>query len=105
MRLLFLSRIHNKKGLETIFEALLQTSNDWFLDIAGDGEDDYVEFLKAEVKRLNLEEKVNWLGWVNGQAKQQLLAHADIFILPSKNENFANAALEALAQGTPVHVC
>jgi glycosyltransferase involved in cell wall biosynthesis len=60
--------------------------------------------LKADVKRLGLSESVVFTGAVYGDAKWSALVDADIFVLPSQNENFGNAAAEAIACGTPVVV-
>jgi glycosyltransferase involved in cell wall biosynthesis len=48
------------------------------------------------------EAEIRWLGWIEGQEKFRLLAEADLLVLTSYNENFANVVLEALAVGTPV---
>lgn len=101
-RLIFLSRVHPKKGLEQLFNVLSQLNFPWHLQIIGQGETEYVKQLQQQLQQLGLAEKVSWLGWREGDEKFQLLAEADLFVLPSQNENFANAALEALSVGTPV---
>lgn len=101
-RLIFLSRVHPKKGLEQLFSVLPQLNFPWHLQIIGQGETAYLEQLQQQLQQLGLAEKVSWLGWREGDEKFQLLAEADLFVLPSQNENFANAALEALSAGTPV---
>lgn len=76
-----------------------------FLVFAGPSESEsYLRKLKADVKRLGLSESVVFTGAVYGDAKWSALADADIFVLPSQNENFGNAAAEAIACGTPVVV-
>lgn len=101
-RLIFLSRVHPKKGLEQLFDVLHQLNFPWHLQIIGQGETEYLKQLQQQLQQLGLAEKVSWLGWREGNEKFQLLAEADLFVLPSQNENFANAALEALSAGTPV---
>ena len=101
---LFLSRLHQKKGIEILFEALAQVSFDWTLTIAGDGESDYLEQLKKLSENLRISHKVNWLGWVNAKNKWTIYQDADLLVLPSHNENFANVVIESLAVGTPVLV-
>jgi len=98
----FLSRIHHKKGLELLFEALSQVDFDFQLHIAGDGEVEYIQRLKQLANDLNIDKKIDWVGWINGEAKYQLLANADLFTLTSHNENFAMVVIESLAVGTPV---
>lgn len=100
--MIFLSRIHLKKGLETLFEALSSADFSWRLQIVGDGEESYVSLLKNLAQEYGIAERINWLGWRDGSEKFQLLADADLFVLPSQNENFANVVLESLAVGTPV---
>lgn len=101
-RLVFLSRIHPKKGLETLLAALAQLDFPWHLQVVGTGEAAYLAQLQAEASALGIAEQIEWLGWREGAEKFQLLANADLYVLPSQNENFANAALEALSVGTPV---
>lgn len=101
-RLVFLSRIHPKKGLETLLAALAQLDFPWHLQVVGTGEAAYQVQLQAEASALGIAEQIEWLGWRESAEKFQLLANADLYVLPSQNENFANAALEALSVGTPV---
>lgn len=102
LKFIFLSRIHPKKGLELLFEALSSNDVAWILNIAGDGEEAYIESLKALAVRLGVAPKIHWLGWIDGTAKFELLAQQDLLILTSYNENFANVIIESLAVGTPV---
>jgi glycosyltransferase involved in cell wall biosynthesis len=102
LQLLFLSRIHPKKGLELLFSALARADYAWQLTVAGTGEVDYIAELKDLALGLNIAENIRWAGWVEGVAKWDLLERADLLVLPSQNENFANVVLEALALGTPV---
>jgi len=102
--LLFLSRIDPKKGLEILFHALSKTSFPYELKIAGSGEDLYIHYLKNLAAELGIAERIEWLGWVEGDSKFRTLADADLLILTSQNENFANVVLESLAVGTPVLV-
>lgn len=107
VRWLFLSRIHPKKQLPVLFEALAdlqrrQPAARWLLDVAGEGDASYVEQLQQLAQRLGLAERIRWCGFAAGEAKAALLARADWFVLPSASENFGIAAAEALAAGTPV---
>lgn len=104
IRLLFLSRLHQKKGIELLFDALSQVTFDWSLTIAGDGETDYLEQLKKQSLNLHIDSKINWLGWVNAEQRLAAFEAADLLVLPSHNENFANVVIESLAVGTPVLV-
>jgi len=105
-RLLFLSRLHPKKQLEQLLQALALLQRRapqlaWTLQIAGGGEPAYEAELRRLAAALGLEQRCQWLGFVAGEAKWQLLAQADWFVLPSASENFGIAVIEALAVGTP----
>ncbi len=103
-RLLFLSRIHPKKGLDLLLDTLKHLEAAWQLSIAGDGDAAYCAELKEKIRRSGMEERVEWLGWLEGAEKLEALVSADLFVLPSLHENFANVVLEALAVGTAVLV-
>lgn len=103
--LLFLSRIHRKKGLELLLEALSGAGpalSGYRLTIAGEGEAAYVGELRRMVRRLGLDGAVRFVGGVYGEAKWDLLRRADLFVLPTYSENFGIVVAEALACGTPV---
>lgn len=102
--LIYLSRIHPKKGIEFLFDAIAQLNMPVTLKIAGTGEESYMQNLKDKVTALNIESKVLWLGWKNRSDKFKELAQSDLFVLPSFNENFANTVVESLSVGTPVLV-
>jgi glycosyltransferase involved in cell wall biosynthesis len=105
--LLFLSRIHPKKGLHLLLPALAQLGLDALhnvrLVIVGGGDDGYVGELKAFVQREQARlPRVDWIGEVWGDARWTYFRGADLFCLPSFSENFGLAVLEALQVGTRV---
>jgi glycosyltransferase involved in cell wall biosynthesis len=101
--LLFLSRIHPKKNLENLLSALAMLDADFRFLIAGMAEEQsYLKQLQAFAKEKGLGEKVVWLGTVHGARKFEYYSAANLFVLPSFNENFANVVIEALSCGTPV---
>lgn len=107
VRFLFLSRLHPKKRLDVLLEALalLQArapDRAWELRIAGSGDPDYSTRCRSLARRLGLEPRCHWLGFLEGEAKWRELTQADWFVLPSASENFGIAVVEALAAGTPV---
>jgi glycosyltransferase involved in cell wall biosynthesis len=98
----FLSRIDPKKGLDILLHALSGVSFPYRLQIAGSGEEGYVQQLKKMVSDLGMEDNVEWVGWMNSQEKFPFLAGSDLFALTSLNENFAIVVIESLYVGTPV---
>jgi glycosyltransferase involved in cell wall biosynthesis len=101
-RFIFLSRIHPKKGLEMLFASLAELPFNWQLQIVGEGDTEYTSSLQKLAEDFGISNHLVWSGWLNGAEKFQALANADLFVLPSLNENFANVVLESLAVGTPV---
>jgi glycosyltransferase involved in cell wall biosynthesis len=102
--ILFLSRIHPKKGAAFLLEAWAALHNDfpdWEVAIAGIDENGHEAELKKKTERLSLP-RVRFVGEVQGAAKQSLYRNADLFVLPTHAENFGLVVAEALAQETPV---
>jgi glycosyltransferase involved in cell wall biosynthesis len=103
---LFLGRFHWKKGIENLLPAL--STNETFLNskytlkLAGKGQPAYERKLSELVDELGLREKVEFVGQVEGEAKQHLIAGAFWTLMPSYTENFGLVVLESLAQNTPV---
>jgi glycosyltransferase involved in cell wall biosynthesis len=104
-KLLFLSRLHEKKGVHLLIEAaalLRQKGRRFKLLLAGTGSPAYENQLREQTRRLQLEDAVSFLGLVKGVEKISLYQSADLFVLPTQQENFGLVLIEALAAGTPV---
>lgn len=99
--LLFLGRVNWKKGLDTMIEALPSLPGVRFV-VTGNDEEELTPRLRELAFRIGVANRVEFLGPVHGPAKDELLAMATLFVLPSLSENFGNAVLEALAMETPV---
>lgn len=104
LKLLFLSRIEAKKGLEILLEALDEIPVLYQLTIAGTGEPEYIGHLKKIVTKRSMERFVNWIGFQDYESKFRVLEKHDLLVLPSYNENFGNVVIESLAVGTAVLV-
>lgn len=102
LRLAFLSRVHPKKGLDILFEAMAGLPDNVVLYIYGAGSEDYMRNLEERVKELNLSDRVEFRGEVSGLEKYRAFTECDVFILPTHSENFGIVVAEALAHGTPV---
>ena len=101
--LLFLSRLHVKKGCELLIDAFRQTTGESLqLVMAGPCADAaYLDQLK---QRAAGDPRITFPGMLSGNVKWGAFAAADAFVLPSHQENFGIAVAEALACGTPVLV-
>lgn len=108
---LFLGRIHPKKGLDMLLRAWGAVQSrfpDWRLRIVGSddgyhGSSGYLAELKTLAVELGLE-RLEFSGALRGMAKWQAYADADLFVLPTHSENFGMSVAEALASGTPALV-
>jgi glycosyltransferase involved in cell wall biosynthesis len=102
--ILFLSRLIPRKGADILIEAFAQACpGSGRLVIAGpEGEPGYRAYLEKRAKESGAETRVLFTGPVYDEEKKAVFADADVFVLPSRYENFANAAAEAMACGIPV---
>lgn len=106
--LLFLGRLHKKKGLENLLEAfsavirLSDRAMPWRLVIAGWDDGSYEGYLRSKVRDLRLSELVFFVGPQLGEEKEASYVRADAFVLPSFSEGLPMAVLEAWSYGLPV---
>lgn len=104
-QILFLSRIHVKKGIEFLLEAVAALKDrleGYTIRIVGEGEAEYIGQLRQKVFQLGIQDMVDFCGGVYGDRKWELFREADLFVLPTYSENFGIVVAEALACGTPV---
>lgn len=100
-RVLYLGRLHPIKGLEELLAAWTQLSPahpDWELRIVGPGEEAY----RRDLKQRAGPARVTFAGPKYGAEKTAEYAAADLYVLPSRSENFGMTVAEAMAQGVPV---
>ena len=101
--LLYLSRLSPKKNPEMLIRAFANLDlPKTKLVLAGPNESGYLEKLQSIRSELGLESDVVFVGPLFGNEKISALVDADIFVLPSTNENFGNVIAESVAAGTPV---
>lgn len=101
VKLIFFSRIEEKKGLDILLNTLSRVTVPYHLTIAGDGAAEYVDKLKALAVANGVSENISWIGF-QGDNKFDLLQRHDLMILPSHDENFGNVVIESLSVGTAV---
>jgi glycosyltransferase involved in cell wall biosynthesis len=105
--LLFLGRIHSKKGCDLLIEAFAKVCKnlpDVHLVMAGPDQSNWRPALQALAERLGVGSRVCWAGMLTGPLKWGALRTAEAFCLPSHQENFGIAVVEAMACNCPVLV-
>jgi len=116
-RILFVSRMHPKKGVLELVEAwgALNNStcstcptwlNNWKVElvytVSGEFEKEYEAKVKARVNEQGLQDQFSFTGALNDEEKWKAYARADLFVLPTYSENFGIVVAEALWAGVPV---
>src|SRR5262249_57921768 len=98
----FLRRIERSKGVDTRIEALsrLREANDLPLLVIGRGS--WERAARDSAARLGLTNRVEFRGWLDRDALASVLTTARLAVLPSREESFGNAMVEAMAAGDPV---
>jgi len=98
----FLGLVCERKGIFDLIEVLsriILNGYDVHLTVGGDGD---INRLNDEVKSNNLKNRVTYVGWIVGDAKDKLLRNTDIFVLPSYGEGMPMTILEAMSYAIPV---
>ncbi len=98
--LLFLGRLHPKKGCDLLLEAYAKILPNLELVMVGPDDAGWQAELMALAERLGIQKRVHWTGPLRGDAKWGAFYGAEAFILPSHQENFGIAVADALACGT-----
>lgn len=103
--ILFLGRIHTKKGCDLLVNAFARVANvdpNAHVVIAGPDSSGWMATLQRLADELNIGERITWPGMLNGDMKWGAFYASDVFILPSHQENFGIAVAESLGCGLPV---
>jgi glycosyltransferase involved in cell wall biosynthesis len=103
--ILFLSRIHQKKGVDILIEAFAANAKecpDYELVIAGPDQEGLKPQLQKRANELGFGDRIHWPGMLAGDAKWGAFRAAEFFVLPSHQENFGVVVAEAMAFSRPV---
>jgi glycosyltransferase involved in cell wall biosynthesis len=103
--LLFLSRIHEKKGCDLLIEAFAKVAvqdESLHLLLAGPSHPDLLNKLKTIAQRFGVADRITWPGMLQGDIKWGAFYSSEAFVLSSHQENFGIAVAEALGCGLPV---
>jgi glycosyltransferase involved in cell wall biosynthesis len=103
--ILFLSRIHLKKGCDLLIKAFARTckgDDSWQLMMAGPDVGGMTQGLAELAMKEGVADRIIWTGMLTGNLKLAALKRADVYVLPSHSENFGVSVAEALAFSLPV---
>ncbi len=102
--ILFLSRLHPKKGVDRFIRAasMITSPNSARFIVAGSGDSDYDRQLQSLADELDLTSCIDFVGFVDGDRKTAIYRAADVFVLPTSQENFGIVLPEAMACSVPV---
>ena len=102
-QLLFIGRVHPKKGIDRLIEAFASLENSELkLIVAGTGDKTYESEIKELIQSQQLTNQIKLIGFVDGDQKQKLLAESQIVCVPSFSEGMPLVSLETMASGTPL---
>lgn len=102
--LLFLSRVHPKKGCDLLVRAFGEVygqNPDVMLVIAGPDQVNWIETLRGDAQTVGVADRIVWPGMLKGERKWGAFAATEAFVLPSHQENFGIVVAEALSAGKP----
>jgi glycosyltransferase involved in cell wall biosynthesis len=102
LRVGFIGRLEAKKNLDLMLRALPRVGPNVSLAVAGDGAEG--PRLRRLAEEIGVTDQVSWLGFVDGEAKEDFFRHIDLLVMPSDYECFGMAGGEALSAGVPLLV-
>ncbi|MBT8587053.1 glycosyltransferase [Polynucleobacter paneuropaeus] len=103
--ILFLSRIHHKKGCDLLikaFSSIYKNDDSYHLVIVGNDQEGLRTSFEKLAENLGTTSRINWTGMVSDDMKWSCYHACEVFMLPSHSENFGSAVVEALSVGKPV---
>lgn len=103
-RVLFLGRLHHQKGIDWLIDAWIRLEHDfpdWELSVVGPLEPSYTREIER-MQQATSDKRVSFVGPLYGDEKQSYLANSELFVLPSRSENFGLTVPESLMMEVPV---
>jgi glycosyltransferase involved in cell wall biosynthesis len=100
--IVFFGRVEKNKGVDTLIEALAKLRDQLALSALIIGRGTWQRTARAHAKRLGVADRVEFRGWLDSSALASTLATARLAVLPSRDESFGNAIVEAMGAGVPV---
>lgn len=97
IRILFLGWLEESKGIFELLEVIMRLSRDYNFRMVIAGRGHAEVDARAFVDQNGLKNVVDFIGWIEGEEKQTILAGTDILVLPSWHEGFPNVIIEAMA--------
>ena len=101
----FCSRLHPQKGIDgflDVWKRILDGGVRARLTVIGNGAPEYEAYLKAKAERLGIADTIDWLGYINNEAKYEIYRSAKVMVHPTVFDNNGMVAAEALCSGLPV---
>jgi len=102
--ILFIGSIVQRKGLEVLIDAialLKQKGHLFELNIIGNGKNQYIKKLKKKADKLNIDDRINWVGFLNPDDILKYLLETAVYVLPTFMDNSPNTLFEAMTVGVP----
>lgn len=99
-QLLYVGSLIQRKGLDLLLPALVRTPEDIRLVIVGEGQEKQI--LEEQIAKLGIKERVEFMGYVEGEPLRELYRTSDVFILPTREDCFGLVILEAMCASLPV---
>lgn len=101
LQLLYVGSLIQRKGLDLLLPALAKTPQNIRLWIVGEGQEK--DLLQKQCTELKISDRVEFLGYQEGEPLQKLYRTADAFVLPTREDCFGLVLLEAMCASLPIH--
>lgn len=101
-RILYVGSLVKRKGIDLLLDALAKLNYEWNLHIVGNGSKEEKEFIQYKINQLNINDKIKWCGFKEGNELYKEYLEASVFILPTREDCYGLVLLEAFLTNTPI---